>query len=125
MLFHGGLWKRTNLRGETTSFERFCSVFFSFAFDSLSVAFLPPKKCDFHFTSGEPVISGFVLVFVAVFILEMGKTEQLIELVRNHRILYDLAHEDYRNIRKKDNIWDQIGTELGETGKFCCCFIML
>ena len=41
-----------------------------------------------------------------------AKVELLIELVKKHKILYDLADEDYKNIRKKDKIWDEIGLEL-------------
>lgn len=43
--------------------------------------------------------------------------ERIIELVRKHPILYDLSHEDYKNIRKKDKVWTKIGEELGENGK--------
>lgn len=43
--------------------------------------------------------------------------EKLIEIVRKYPILYDLSHEDYKNIRKKDNVWDTIGEEIGEDGK--------
>ncbi|XP_034476068.1 transcription factor Adf-1-like [Drosophila innubila] len=46
----------------------------------------------------------------------MAKVELLIELVKRHKILYDLADEDYKNIRKKDKIWDEIGLELEESG---------
>lgn len=47
----------------------------------------------------------------------MSKTELLIEIVRKYPILYDLSHEDYKNIRKKDKIWIEIGKELNENGK--------
>jgi hypothetical protein len=33
-------------------------------------------------------------------------TEKLIELVKIYPILYDLSHEDYKNVRKKDKVWD-------------------
>ncbi|XP_050502175.1 transcription factor Adf-1-like [Diabrotica virgifera virgifera] len=44
----------------------------------------------------------------------MVPTEKLIELVKKYLILYDLSHEDYKNIRKKDKIWDEIGQEMKE-----------
>ncbi|KAH1000576.1 hypothetical protein HUJ04_012885, partial [Dendroctonus ponderosae] len=43
---------------------------------------------------------------------KMASTEMLIELVKKYPILYDLSHEDYKNIRKKDKLWDKIGQEL-------------
>ncbi|XP_045467019.1 transcription factor Adf-1-like [Harmonia axyridis] len=43
--------------------------------------------------------------------------QKIIELVRKHPILYDLSHEDYKNIRKKDKIWDEIGKEICEDGE--------
>ncbi|CAG9766009.1 unnamed protein product [Ceutorhynchus assimilis] len=44
-------------------------------------------------------------------------TEKLIELVKKYPILYDLGNPDYKNIRKRDKIWDQIGAELNESGE--------
>ena len=50
----------------------------------------------------------------------MALTEKLIELVKIYPILYDLTHEDYRNVRKKKKVWQQIGVELKESGKWVC-----
>ncbi|KAH1006882.1 hypothetical protein HUJ05_007573 [Dendroctonus ponderosae] len=47
----------------------------------------------------------------------MASTEMLIELVEKYPILYDLSHEDYKNIRKKDKLWDKIGQEIHITGE--------
>nr|CAH7719377.1 unnamed protein product [Callosobruchus chinensis] len=47
----------------------------------------------------------------------MSITERLIEKVKEYPILYDLGHEDYKNVRKKDKIWDEIGTKLNEDGE--------
>jgi len=56
----------------------------------------------------------------------MAFTEKLIELVKMYPILYDLWHEDYKNVRKKDKAWEQIGVELKESGKwFCCIYLAL
>jgi len=48
----------------------------------------------------------------------MAFTEKLIELVKIYPILYDLWHEDYKNVRKKDKTWEQTGVELKESGKW-------
>ncbi|XP_034104039.1 uncharacterized protein LOC117567879 [Drosophila albomicans] len=46
----------------------------------------------------------------------MAKVELLIKLVKKHKILYDMEDEDYKNTRKKDKIWNEIGLELEESG---------
>jgi len=50
----------------------------------------------------------------------MAFMEKLIELVKIYPILYDLSHEDYKNVKKKDKAWEQIGVELKESGKWFC-----
>jgi hypothetical protein len=35
-------------------------------------------------------------------------------------MLYDMSSEDYRNVRKKDQLWDEIGKELHVPGKYYC-----
>uniref|UniRef100_A0A6P7GZI3 Uncharacterized protein LOC114344940 n=1 Tax=Diabrotica virgifera virgifera TaxID=50390 RepID=A0A6P7GZI3_DIAVI len=40
--------------------------------------------------------------------------EKFIELVRQYPIIYNLSHEEYKNIRKKDKVWSKIGEEIGE-----------
>ena len=47
-----------------------------------------------------------------------SSTEQLIESVKKYPILYDLGNSEYKNIRKRDKIWDEIGVELDESGKY-------
>jgi len=47
-------------------------------------------------------------------------TEKLIEFVKIYPILYDSSHENYKNVRKKDKVWEQIGVELKESGKWFC-----
>ena len=47
----------------------------------------------------------------------MAFTEKLIEFVKIYPILYCLSHEDYKNVRKRDKGWEQIGIELNESGK--------
>jgi len=53
----------------------------------------------------------------------MAFTEKLIELVKIYPILYDLSHEDYKNVRKKDKAWEQIGVELKESVSGFALFI--
>lgn len=48
---------------------------------------------------------------------KMSLTEKLIEHVKQYPILYDLGHEDYKNCRKKDKVWDQIALKLNQDGK--------
>jgi len=42
----------------------------------------------------------------------MAFTEKLIESVKIYPILYDLSHEDYKNVRKKDKAWEQMGVRI-------------
>lgn len=44
--------------------------------------------------------------------------EILITLVSQYPLLYDLSEEDYRNTRKKDKTWSEIGLKLNKSGKF-------
>ena len=46
------------------------------------------------------------------------KKMKLIQLVREHEILYDLSHVDHKNVQMKLVIWEKIAEILGETGKF-------
>ena len=46
------------------------------------------------------------------------KKMKLIQLVREHEILYDLSHVDHKNAQMKLVIWEKIAEILGETGKF-------
>jgi len=53
----------------------------------------------------------------------MAFAEKLIELVKIYPILYDLSYEDYKNMRKKDKAWEQIGVELKESSSGFAVFI--
>ncbi|XP_030755522.1 uncharacterized protein LOC115881932 [Sitophilus oryzae] len=44
----------------------------------------------------------------------MSLTEELIECVKAHPILYDRRNEDYKNSNKRDKVWRSIGEELGQ-----------
>ena len=52
---------------------------------------------------------------------EKERTEQLkmqlIDLVREHPVLYDIAHPDHLNSSIKDVIWEEIADNLGVDGK--------
>ncbi|XP_028131407.2 uncharacterized protein LOC114327103 [Diabrotica virgifera virgifera] len=43
--------------------------------------------------------------------------EKLIEIVKKHDIFFDMSHPDYKNVRIKNKIWDQIGNELNIKGE--------
>jgi hypothetical protein len=47
----------------------------------------------------------------------MSETEHLIELVKLHPVLFDLANKDYKDVRRKDKIWAEIGAELEQEGE--------
>lgn len=47
-----------------------------------------------------------------------GLTEMLIESVEKYPILYDFSHEDYKNIRKKGKLWDEIGQAIHITDRY-------
>ncbi|XP_075734492.1 transcription factor Adf-1-like [Rhipicephalus microplus] len=40
----------------------------------------------------------------------------LIELVRNHPVLYDKRHPKHKDSLLKDDLWGEIGSELGMNG---------
>lgn len=48
----------------------------------------------------------------------LTRVERIIEIVRNYPILYDLSHEDYKNVKKKDRTWSEIGKQLNASGKY-------
>lgn len=43
--------------------------------------------------------------------------EKLIDLVRQHDLLYDPDNRDYTNKRKKEQVWDDIGRQLKRSGE--------
>lgn len=43
---------------------------------------------------------------------DMSFNEKLIETVRDYPVLYDSAHMDYRDTKRKDNIWIKISEKL-------------
>lgn len=53
---------------------------------------------------------------VEVFTAE--EDEILITLVSQYPLLYNLNLEDYKNNRKKDNVWSEIGEKLNKTSKY-------
>ncbi|XP_055903650.1 uncharacterized protein LOC129939602 [Eupeodes corollae] len=44
--------------------------------------------------------------------------EELIKLVRESTILWDLKHRDYRNQTSRKEAWDAIGEKLGKSGEY-------
>ncbi|GLG98645.1 Transcription factor Adf-1 [Gryllus bimaculatus] len=47
----------------------------------------------------------------------MADTERLIELVRNHSHLYDMRHDDYKDVVKKAESWKAIAETLNQTSE--------
>ncbi|GFW34703.1 uncharacterized protein TNCV_953311 [Trichonephila clavipes] len=46
--------------------------------------------------------------------------EILIDFVRNHELLYNIRHPDYRKAQAKQHLWESIGTTLEKSGYDCC-----
>ena len=89
---------------KSRSLLRNCSDLFAFAACTVFVA-----------------VAGYSAICVLVVSdFPMAFSEKLIELVKIYPILYDLSHKDYKNVRKKDKVWEQIGVELKESGKWFC-----
>jgi hypothetical protein len=44
--------------------------------------------------------------------------ELLIDLVSKHPLLFDLSVEEYKNSKKKDRVWDEIGRVLNKKGEY-------
>ena len=55
----------------------------------------------------------------------MINIERLIELVKKHEFLYDMAHKDYKSPRLKLATWEAIAKELNGTSKFMLYFQLL
>lgn len=50
-----------------------------------------------------------------------NSTERLIKQVKRHEVLFNLSHPDYRNVRIKNKIWDEIAKDMklpGTGGKY-------
>jgi len=45
-------------------------------------------------------------------------TEKLIGLVRNNVFLYDVGHNDYKNVVKKAEAWRDIAKEVNQDGMY-------
>lgn len=46
-----------------------------------------------------------------------NNTERIINEIYKYRLLYDTSHPEYKNNRKKDLVWKEIGEKLGLSGK--------
>lgn len=44
--------------------------------------------------------------------------ELIIQLVRAHPCLYNTEDENYRNIKLKEELWNNIASNLGKSGKY-------
>lgn len=43
---------------------------------------------------------------------------KLIELVRNHKCLYDARNEHYKDVHIRENVWKEISDEMKQSGKY-------
>lgn len=51
--------------------------------------------------------------------------ENLIENVRAHTLLYDMFSEDYRDLNRKKEAWEEIGDALKIPGKYYVILFIL
>ena len=47
----------------------------------------------------------------------MALTEKMLEMVKQYPVIYNLSDKNYRNIQKKEKVWDKMRLELGESGR--------
>lgn len=45
-----------------------------------------------------------------------ASTDLFINIIRNHRIIYDTRSKDFKNIHKKEDAWVEIAEESGMNG---------
>lgn len=57
--------------------------------------------------------------------LTMDLTEKLISLVQENPCLYDCRIKNYKNVAKKDLVWEQIAHELEQNSKCILYFIYI
>lgn len=50
--------------------------------------------------------------------MEASFKEKLIQLVKQHECLYNMEHEDYKNVNYKHRLWERIGATLDVDGKY-------
>ena len=50
--------------------------------------------------------------------INMNFEEKLINLVRENELLFNLKSMHYKNVFKKDKIWDEIAKNLNSNGKY-------
>ncbi|GFR33724.1 uncharacterized protein TNCT_90631 [Trichonephila clavata] len=50
----------------------------------------------------------------------LEEDEVLIDFVRNHDVLYNIKHQDYRKTQIKQHLWENIGTTLEKSASDCC-----
>jgi hypothetical protein len=69
-------------------------------------------------TAGSAFLVCCMQHFPASRVVTMA-TELLVECVRKYPMLY-MSNEDYRNVRNKDQLWDETGKELYVPVKYYC-----
>lgn len=49
---------------------------------------------------------------------------RLIAIVQEYEEIYNLKHPNYSNQQRRDNIWEEIGNRLNQTGKFIIFYLI-
>lgn len=60
----------------------------------------------------------FFKLFLAKNLLEEIDVALFIEAVQNYEYLYNMSHRDYKDHKKKNLAWNEIGMIMNLTGKF-------
>lgn len=76
-----------------------------------------PLVIERQMVCGSDCAVGYILPLTKTMEKPENITEKLIECVKGYRVLYDLSHPDYKNIRTKNKTWDEVGNLMGMDGK--------
>lgn len=58
------------------------------------------------------------IILIIIIITHIMDIARLITIVQEYEELYNLKHSHYSNQQRRDNIWEEIGKRLNQTGKF-------
>lgn len=64
----------------------------------------------------EKLINLFIYLCTCA-LVKMDISEVIIENVKQHECLYNLAAKDYKNVQKKAELWEEIGGLINLPGK--------
>lgn len=83
---------------------------------SFSVAIVFSKIFDVTYVN-SCACANVILIPNILFIKMAASTDLFINLIQNHPIVYDKSLKDFKNIRKKDDAWEDIAHQSRMDGK--------